>query len=91
MNKIISIVGAIVLLGSVISGYIYFDSLYARASDLNNNEARLTVHIAQDRINFLQQQVWQLEDRCGDLKYMTQDQKARHRAMTTENAYSKLN
>ena len=51
MNKIISIIGAIVLLGSVISGYIYFDSIYARADDLRLTSKRLDQKIIFDKID----------------------------------------
>ena len=85
MGKVISIISAIALLASVSLAAFFLEDRYAKADDLKNQNIRLTVHIAQDRIQFLQQQVWAMEDRCGkDEAYMTSDQRARYREMKAE-------
>jgi hypothetical protein len=79
------IIAAVVLIVSVTGGAFFLEDRYAKAEELKNNKARLTVHIAQDRIQFLQQQIWALEDRAGtDERLMTPDQRARYREMSTE-------
>ncbi|GAG93593.1 unnamed protein product, partial [marine sediment metagenome] len=85
MSRALSIIVAVVLIVSVTGAAFFLEDRYAKADELKNNEARLTVHIAQDRIQFLQQQVWALEDRCGkDERLMTPDQRTRYRELTTE-------
>ena len=41
------------------------DSYVAKAKDLRQVEVRLDQKIVQDRIDFLQGQIWKLEDRYG--------------------------
>jgi len=85
MSRLMSIITAVVLIVSVTGAAFFLEDRYAKADDFKNNEARLTVHIAQDRIQFLQQQVWSLEDRCGkDERLMTPDQRTRYRELTVE-------
>jgi hypothetical protein len=85
MRKLATIIAAVITLASITGAAFFLEDRYAKASDLKNNEARLTVHIAQDRIQFLQQQIWAMEDRCGkDERLMTPDQRARYRELTAE-------
>ena len=85
MNKVLSILGAIILVVSVTGAAYFLEDRYAKADDLRDQDVRLTVHVAQDRINFLQQQIWAMEDRCGnDPVRMTPDQRQRYREMLTE-------
>ena len=87
MKQTISIISAVVLIIGVSLGAYFLEDRYAKAADLRNSDIRLTVHVAQDRINFLQQQVWVMEDRCGkDESKMTPDQRTRYREMKYEKA-----
>ena len=85
MNKVTTILGALILVVSITGGADFLEDRYAKAGDLKNQDTRLTVHIAQDRINFLQQQIWAMEDRCGnDPVRMTPDQRQRYREMLSD-------
>ena len=84
-KTVISIISAILLIGSFSGAVFFLEDRYAKADDLAGNSQRLTVHIAQDRINFLQQQLWAMEDRVGnDVNRMTVDQRRRYREMKAE-------
>lgn len=84
-KTIISICSAILLIGSFSGAVFFMEDRYAKATDIADTSQRLNVHIAQDRINFLQQQLWAMEDRVGnDLSRMTHDQRQRYREMKAE-------
>ena len=84
-KTIISIASALLLIGSFMGAAFFMEDRYAKADALADNSQRLNVHIAQDRINFLQQQIWALEDRVGnDVSRMTHDQRLRYREMQAE-------
>ena len=84
-KTIASILSIILLFGAFTGAAFFLEDRYAKASELKDTEERLTVHIAQDRISFLQQQIWALEDRVGkDATRMSVDQRQRYREMKSE-------
>lgn len=86
-KSVLSILSAVLLVGSFAGTAFFLEDRYAKADEVRNTQQRLTVHIAQDRINFLQQQIWAMEDRVGnDISRMTHDQRQRYREMKTEKA-----
>lgn len=64
-KKIVSIIGAVVLLGSVISGYVWFDSRYAKASDTEKNAIEIKINGLKDDIRWYQDQMSYIMSRCG--------------------------
>ena len=84
-KTIMSIASALLLIGSFMAAAFFMEDRYAKADALADNSQRLNVHIAQDRINFLQQQMWAMEDRVGnDISRMNHDQRQRYREMEAE-------
>jgi hypothetical protein len=81
-KTIMSIVSALLLIGSFMAAAFFMEDRYAKADALADNSQRLNV---QDRINFLQHQMWAMEDRVGnDISRMTHDQRQRYREMKAE-------
>ena len=65
MNKIISIIGAIIALGSV---YVAIDSRYAHSEEMKKLDMRLEQKIIEDRSERLQDRIWNYEDRSANMK-----------------------
>ena len=81
------IVGAVIVLASITGGAYFLEDRYARSQEVADVSQRLSVHVIQDQINFLQRQLWAMEDRCGnDISRMTQDQRVRYREMQKQKA-----
>jgi len=80
MKKIIGTASAIVILGSLIGGWICLDERFAHAKDVERAiqalENRLENKIIQDRLDFLDQRIWKIEDRYpkGEMPIMVLDQ-----------------
>ncbi len=82
MNKTFSIISAVVIIVSVTGAAFFLEDRYAKQIDVAQVSTRLNSYILQDQINFLQNQIWQMQDRCGnDIRKMTPDQRARYREM----------
>lgn len=86
MKKIISIAGAVILLASATGAGFYLDDRYAKADLVAKTNTRLDVHIIQDRIDFLNQEMWRIEDRCKtqNISEMPVDSKERYRHLKQE-------
>jgi hypothetical protein len=80
LKRIVAIIGAVIVIASLTGAAFFMEDRYAKAESLKKVNQRLDIKILQDQINFLQQQMWQLEDRCQP-KNMTYDQKVRYREM----------
>jgi len=64
-KKVTSIVAAFILLGSVISGYIWFDTKYAKAADTKTNRINIEVNQLKADIRWYQDQMSYIMSRCG--------------------------
>ena len=65
MKKVSVIVGICVGIATLIGAYYTFDCTYSRASWTKKIELRLDKKILQDRLYYLQERIWKLEDRYG--------------------------
>lgn len=61
------IISICTLIGIVFSGYLYIDSRYATAEDLKKIEHRLDYKITSDQYLAIQERVWKLKDRYGEV------------------------
>ena len=64
-KKISGVIGAVILLGSVVSGYIWFDSRYAKASEAKKNAIEIKINGIKDDIRWYQDQMSYLLTRYG--------------------------
>ena len=93
MTKIRNILGVVIATGAVIGLLFSFNAYVAKAKDVRQLEIRLDQKIIQDRVDFLQEQVWKFEDRYGfKVSKMKEDIRDRHRRLikALEDAKSKL-
>jgi hypothetical protein len=81
MMKIQTVLGTIVVLGTIAGGLITVDSHYAKSFEVaevsayvNRIEERLDEKIQADRANSLQERMWRLEDRHSQDKAKTMDE-----------------
>ena len=63
-TKVMAILGAVIVLGGISAGILTIEDRYAKADDLKQEKTRLSVHVIQDQIRFLQNQMWGIMDRC---------------------------
>lgn len=63
-KKISAVLGAMIILGGLTTGVYFIEDRYAKAEDLNKEQTRLSVHVLQDQIQFIQNQQWSILDRC---------------------------
>lgn len=63
MKRISLIIGILIGLGTLAAGIISVDCYFAKASELEMVALRLDQKIRQDRCDWMQQRIWQLEDR----------------------------
>jgi hypothetical protein len=64
-KKIGAVAGSIIVIATAIGLLFYLDAYVAKAKDVEQLEIRLDQKILQDRIDFLQAQIWKIEDRYG--------------------------
>lgn len=62
-TKIISVLGALIVFGTLFGASYFLEDRYASAKDLDLIAMRLEQKIQQDRSSSLQQRIWKLEDR----------------------------
>jgi len=76
MKKIIATMTVIITLSSFIAVWVYMDERWAHAEDVEKLSQRLDNKIAQDRIDYLDQRIWKIEDRYpkGKMPIMVLDQ-----------------
>lgn len=63
IKKITDNLSTIVVLFALIGGFVGANNYLAKASDLKKTDERLNNYIIKDKIDFLQERVWKLEDR----------------------------
>jgi len=83
MKRVLSIAGAIILLGSLITLCFGVDKYYTHQSDFLALEASHYYELYKQRANDLQNRIWKLEDRYED-KSMPVEVKAEVRQMQLE-------
>ena len=66
MSNLQKVIGIIIGLAAVISLAFGADAYFAKSTQLVMVEKRLDQKIVQDQINYLQEQLWKIEDRFRD-------------------------
>lgn len=64
-KRISAVIGAVLLMGSVISGYVWFDTKYASAADVQRNAIEIRINSLKDDIRWYQDQMAYIMNRCG--------------------------
>jgi uncharacterized protein involved in exopolysaccharide biosynthesis len=73
-QAVMAVVGAVVLLGSAVGGFLFLDSRYARAEQsvktmvmmqqsIQSTNVKIDMHTMAQRIDQLEAQMWKIEDR----------------------------
>lgn len=89
-KKIRNIAGIIIAISLVIGLLFSLDAYVAKAKDVEQLSIRLDQKIIQDRIDFLQAQIWKKEDRHGyDITKMSKEVKDTYRRLKVELEKSK--
>ena len=83
MSNLQKIIGIILGLSAIISLAFGADAYFAKSTKLTMVEKRLDQKIAQDQTNYLQEQLWKIEDRYRD-KPKTEDVIDRERRLKKE-------
>jgi len=77
MKKIIATIGTITVIFSFLFAWDQLDKRWASAETVQKLSERLDNKIAQDRIDYLDQRIWKIEDRYkheGKMPIMIKDQ-----------------
>ncbi len=56
------------MIGVIFGGYFYIDYRYALAEELEKTKFRLEQKILMDRVNWIQERLWKMEDRHEERK-----------------------
>ena len=64
-KKISGVIGALILIGSVISGYMWFDTTYAKAYDMRVNRIDIQINQLRNDIRWYQDQMSYIMTRCN--------------------------
>ena len=64
-KNVSAIIGAVVLLGTVIGGWVWFDATYAKAGDVRANQMDIRINGLKDDIRWYQDQQSYIMNRCG--------------------------
>jgi len=64
-KKISGVLGALVLLGSLVSGYVWFDTKYAKAADVESNKIEIQIIQIKNDIRWYQDQMAYIMTRCN--------------------------
>jgi hypothetical protein len=63
-----SIAAVLSMVGIIFGGYFYIDYRYALAEELEKTKSRLEQKISQDRVNWIQERLWKMDDRHQERK-----------------------
>jgi len=61
-----AVVGMVIILSTAVGGIVAADARYAKADYVSIVEERLNVKIIQDRIDAIQERMWNIEDRWNE-------------------------
>lgn len=61
------------IVGSLFGGYFYFDSTYARASELRATDARLEQKILEDKLSAIESHIWSISDHFKNIDKAPQE------------------
>lgn len=64
-KKIISVVGAIVLMGSIVTGWVWVDDRWAKSTAVAANTIDIRINSLKDDIRWYQDQMAYIMNRCG--------------------------
>jgi len=64
-KKATNIIGALVIIGGLISGYIWFDATYAKAADTEKNSLEIRINQTKNDVRWYQDQMVYIMSRCG--------------------------
>jgi hypothetical protein len=64
-KKTTSIIGALILLSSLVTGWIWIDSRYAKASSVEANRLDIQINNIQSNIRWYQDQLYYILSRAG--------------------------
>jgi len=57
----------VTFIGTLFGGYFWFDTTYAKASDLKNTDSRLEQKILEDRYESLDKHIWSIQDQYRNI------------------------
>jgi uncharacterized membrane protein YccC len=96
-QAVMAVVGAVVLLGSAVGGFLFLDSRYANAEQsvktmqmlqmsIQTTNVKIDAHTMAQRIDALEQQMWKIEDRhnTDDPMAMPPADRARYRKLAKQ-------
>lgn len=84
LDRISKYANFILLLGSLIGGYIAIDSHYAKAAEVKALELRIDQKIILDRQDRVQERIWKYEDRYADINKAPETTKEEYRELQKE-------
>lgn len=96
-QAVMAVVGAVVLLGSAVGGFLFLDDRYANAEEsvktmqmmqqsIQSTNVKIDMHTMAQRIDQLENQMWKIEDRCNtqDPMAMPIDDRERYRRLEAQ-------
>lgn len=89
-KKISGVLGALILIGSVVTGYIWLDTNYAKAYDMKVNRIDIQINQLRNDIRWYQDQMTYLMTRCNVKNPNQLPQYAYHNYVQYQNSLNQL-
>lgn len=85
LQKLSNIGNFVLIMFTVIGGYIAVDNHYAKAAEVKKLELRIEQKIIMDRQDRVQERIWKFEDKYPDIEKAPVERKREYKQLQKEN------